>query len=143
MSTLSYDNIIQNGIVADGDKLMHDLDQIKGIINNNIDFDNLKDTLMNAASGLVKLDDLGDVPLDQIPDVLTGKDADTLDGDELTDIETTMDTKDIAVVAAHKAVASAHHTKTTNASELSSGTIPLARIPSALTGKTAQHALYS
>jgi len=73
MSTLSYDYIIQNGIVADGDHLMHDLNQIKAIINGDIDFDNLKAALVNAANGIVKLDANAKIPLDLIPDVLEGK----------------------------------------------------------------------
>jgi len=108
MSTLNYPNVIQNGQVADGDKLMENLNVIKAIINGDIDFDNLKAALVNAANGIVKLDENGkvpmeqlltnvangtvkldenaDVPLAQIPDTLTGKtaenaeNADTVDG---------------------------------------------------------------
>ncbi|GAI79663.1 unnamed protein product, partial [marine sediment metagenome] len=40
----------------------------------------LATTIKNAAAGLAVLDASADVPLAQIPDTLTGKDADTLDG---------------------------------------------------------------
>lgn len=49
-------------------------------INGNLDFENLKAALVNTASGLVKLNDAGDVPLLQIPDTLTGKSAEKWDG---------------------------------------------------------------
>lgn len=55
-------------------------------INGALDFDNLLAALINAANGFVKLNASADVPLAQIPDTLTGKDADTLDGSHLADV---------------------------------------------------------
>lgn len=46
----------------------------------------LATAIKNAANGLVVLDALADVPLAQIPDTLTGKDADTLDTYEAADL---------------------------------------------------------
>ena len=53
------------------------------LVNGNIDWDNLKLALANAANGLVRLNASGDVPLAQIPDVLTGKSADKWGGKSL------------------------------------------------------------
>ena len=50
------------------------------LVNGNIDWDNLKASIANAANGLVKLNASGDVPLAQIPDVLTGKSAEKWGG---------------------------------------------------------------
>lgn len=55
------------------------------LVNGNIDWDNLKAALANAASGLVKLDGSGLVPLAQIPTTLTGKSADKWGGLSLGD----------------------------------------------------------
>jgi len=53
------------------------------LVNGNIDWDNLKLALANAASGLVRLDASGQVPLAQIPTALTGKSADKWGGKSL------------------------------------------------------------
>lgn len=53
------------------------------VINGQLDWDNLKAALANAANGLVKLNASGDVPLAQIPAVLTGKSADKWGGKSL------------------------------------------------------------
>lgn len=53
----------------------------------------LATAIKNAANGLVVLDASADVPLAQIPDTLTGKDAATVGGQAVADLETTMDTK--------------------------------------------------
>jgi len=86
----------------------------------------MEQLLTNVANGTVKLDENALVPLAQIPDTLTGKDADTVDGihasttgeagkliraDEVDD-----------KITAHKNNASAHHTKTTS-SEIDHGSI--------------------
>ncbi len=57
------------------------------------------------ASGYCDLDASALVPLARIPATLTGKDADTVDGDHKTDLESTMDSK----ISTHAAVAGAHH----------------------------------
>lgn len=59
----------------------------------------LATAIKNAANGIVVLDASADVPLAQIPDTLTGKDAATVGGASLATIEAIMDTKDVALVA--------------------------------------------
>jgi len=66
MSVLNYPNIIQNGQPADGDKLQENLNVIKSIINGDIDWDNIKASLVNAANGIVKLDANAKVPMEQL-----------------------------------------------------------------------------
>ena len=118
-------------------------------INGNLDWENLKAALVNAANGILKLDGNARVLLAQIPDTLTGKDADTVDGvdipatiaevlsdhdkaahDALGVDADTLDTthySDVvtqiaADIATHKADASAHHTKA-GSSEIDHGSI--------------------
>ena len=55
------------------------------LVNGNVDWDNLKASIANAANGLVKLNASGDVPLAQIPDTLTGKSAEQWGGLSLGD----------------------------------------------------------
>jgi len=62
----------------------------------------------NIANGYAGLDANADVPLAQIPDTLTGKDADTLDTKHYSDISAEIDNE----IAIHKSDASAHHIKT-------------------------------
>jgi len=151
MSTLSYPNVIQNGQVADGDKLMENLNQIKAIINGDIDWDNIKASLINAANGIVKLDANAKVPMEQlltnvangtvkldgnalvplaqIPDTLTGKTAENADTVDGIHASTTGEAGKLIradevddKITAHKNNASAHHTKTTS-SEIDHGSI--------------------
>lgn len=49
--------------------------------------------IKNLAGGIAVLDASADVPLAQIPDTLTGKDAGSVGGDSLATIEGTMDSK--------------------------------------------------
>lgn len=79
-------------------------------INGNLDWYNIDDDLINQSLGFLKLDGSARVLLAQIPDTLTGKDADTLDTKHYSDIATEID-EDIAT---HKGDASAHHAKTTD-----------------------------
>jgi len=62
--------------------------------------------LKNTANGIVGLDNSALIPLAQLPNTLTGKDADTLDGAHLTDIQSDIST--------HASDVDAHHTKYTN-----------------------------
>ena len=87
-------------------------------INGSLDWENLKAALVNAANGILKLDGNARVLLAQIPDTLTGKDADTIDtlhasstgeaGKLIRADE--VDSK----ITTHENDASAHHTKTTD-----------------------------
>ncbi|GAI49103.1 unnamed protein product, partial [marine sediment metagenome] len=66
----------------------------------------LATAIKNAADGLVVLDASADVPLAQIPNTLTGKDADTLDGSELSAITSAIATavSDHAALLIHSSV---------------------------------------
>ncbi len=108
MATIVKDHTFTDGTAARPEQMNANFDTIVTVINGNIDWDNLKASLVNAANGILKLDASGDVPLGQIPDTLTGKDADTVDTKHYSDITT----KIAADIATHKAISSAHHVPT-------------------------------
>lgn len=85
MSIIVRTHTFVDGTVARPDELNTNENTLYTEINGSLDWDNLSAALINAANGLVKLNASGDVPLAQIPDVLTGKDADKWDGIDLGD----------------------------------------------------------
>lgn len=93
--------------VARPEQVNANFDVIVTVINGNLDWDNLKASLANAANGILKLDTSADVPLAQIPDTLTGKDADTVDTKHYSQVAIDI----AALIATHAAFASVHHTK--------------------------------
>ncbi|GAI63368.1 unnamed protein product [marine sediment metagenome] len=63
--------------------------------------------IKNLAGGIAVLDASADVPLAQIPNTLTGKDAATVGGEAVADLESTMDTK----IGTHAALLTYHSIK--------------------------------
>jgi len=111
MATIVRDHLYVDGKPARPSHANANEDKLYAEINGNLDWENIKAALVNAANGILKLDGSARVLLAQIPDTLTGKDADTLDSKHYSDIATEIDED----IAAHKADASAHHAKTVNA----------------------------
>lgn len=123
MGTIVRGDAFVDATAARPEKMNDELDTIFNVINGNIDWDNLEATLVNAADGILKLDASGGVPLAQIPDTLTGKDADTVDGEHYSDI-TTKITDDIAT---HAAISAAHHARYTDAEAVAAVSVVGAR----------------
>jgi len=73
MATIAREHVYVGGQVARASHANDNENKIYNEFNGNIDWDNLKASLVNAADGILKLDASGKVPLAQIPDVLTGK----------------------------------------------------------------------
>jgi len=77
MGTIVKPHVASDGAPARPDHVNEMLDTLYNEINGNLDWDNLKAALVNAANGLVKLDGDAKIPLPQIP---AGIDADKVDG---------------------------------------------------------------
>jgi len=125
MATIVKDHTFVDGKPARPSQANANFDKLFAEINGNLDWENIKAALVNAANGILKLNASGQIELDQVPDTLTGKDADTLDSKHYADIATEIATEIAAIaaeidedIATHKADASAHHAKTTDHGEL-------------------------
>lgn len=78
------DQLIANAVVASNAAII----RTKLNFGDGLVMADLATAIKNAANGLPVLDASADVPLAQIPDTLTGKDADTLDGLEAAEMIT-------------------------------------------------------
>ena len=73
MATIARPHTYVDGQTARASHANENETTVYNEFNGNIDWDNLKAALVNAANGILKLDAGGNVPLGVIPDILTGK----------------------------------------------------------------------